>query len=103
MLIVEENMDVGYKPVKEKSTAFILEILLGLFGISGIGWIYAGQTGTGVAFLIGMLVWMVIAGVVGVLTVGVGCVCTVPINLVIVGVSTMMLNQHMQRNPDQFR
>lgn len=96
-------MDVGYKPIKDKSTAFILEILLGLFGISGIGWIYAGQTGTGIAFLIGMLVWMGIAAAVGIVTVGIGCVCTVPINLAIVGISTMMLNQHMQSHPDQFR
>jgi hypothetical protein len=96
-------MDASYKPLKEKSNALILEVLLGLFGISGIGWLYAGQNGMGLAWLIGMLVWMGISVVVGIFTVGFGCICTVPINLLIVGASAMMLNQHMQNHPDQFR
>lgn len=95
--------DSYLKPVKEKNVAILLEILLGLFGIAGIGWIYAGQTGMGLGWLIGLLIWNGVAIAAGVFSVGFSCICTVPINLAIVGISTMMLNQHMQRYPDQFR
>jgi hypothetical protein len=47
------------RPLKDRSIAIILEILPGLFGILGIGWIYSGKTGTGLAWLIGYLIWSI--------------------------------------------
>jgi len=42
-----------YRPQKEVSTAVLLEVIPGLFGIFGIGHIYTGRVGLGLAFLFG--------------------------------------------------
>ena len=49
---------------KSESTTLLLSILLGLFGLSGIGHLYLGMIGRGVVILIGGIA----LGVVGVLT-----------------------------------
>jgi hypothetical protein len=49
---------------KSESTTLLLSILLGLFGLSGIGHLYLGMIGRGVVILIGGIV----LGVVGVVT-----------------------------------
>lgn len=67
------------RPPKDRSIALILEILPALFGLFGFGWIYSGRTSTGIAWLIGVLIWDVIAIVISALTAGFGCICTVPI------------------------
>jgi len=42
-----------YHPPKQASTAALLEVIPGLFGIFGIGHIYTGRVGLGLAFLFG--------------------------------------------------
>ena len=55
---------------KNEGTALILSIVLGLFCLNGIGQIYAGKVGRGIAIMIGS--WVLI--VVGVLTLGIGLI-----------------------------
>ena len=55
---------------KNEGTGLILSIVLGLFCLNGIGQIYAGKVGRGVAIMIGS--WVLI--VVGVLTLGIGLI-----------------------------
>ena len=55
---------------KNEGTGLILSIVLGLFCLNGIGQIYAGKVGRGVAIMIGS--WVLI--VVGVLTFGIGLI-----------------------------
>lgn len=45
------------RPQKNRWVALGLEILPGLFGILGIGWMYSGRTWIGVAWLVGYLIW----------------------------------------------
>ena len=90
------------RPPKDRSIAIILEILPGLFGILGIGWIYSGKTGVGLAWLIGYLIWSIIAVTAAVLTGFLACFCTVPVNLVCVGISTLALNSYIKNNPQLF-
>ena len=53
---------------KSDSTTLILAIVLGLFGLSGIGHLYLGMIGRGVGILIGgIILW-----VVGIVTIGFG-------------------------------
>ncbi len=80
----------------------MLEILPGLFGILGIGWIYSGKTGTGIAWLIGYLIWVGIAILAAVFSGTLACFCTVPINLVCVGISAYSLNNYVKNNPQLF-
>lgn len=49
------------RPAKDRSTALILEIVAGVFGIYGIGWVYAGHTDRGIKTLVGGLIWGVFA------------------------------------------
>lgn len=57
---------IGYK---EPGTALILELIPGLFGFPGIGWMYAGQVGRGLATLFG---WWIGAILFALATLGVG-------------------------------
>ena len=55
---------------KNEGTGLILSIVLGLFCLNGIGQIYAGKVGRGIAIMVGS--WVLI--VVGVLTMGIGLI-----------------------------
>lgn len=85
---------------KSVDTAFILELVPGLFGLLGIGYLYAGRTNEGVLRLVAWLAYLAIAGVtIAVLsTVLVGFFC-LPAQLVIqVGVpiwSALTLKKEM--------
>jgi hypothetical protein len=90
------------RPHKDRSIAIILEILPGLFGFLGFGWIYGGNSGAGIAWLLGFLFWDVIAVIIDVLTGGLGLFCTIPISLVCIGASTFMLNGYTKQNNQLF-
>ena len=77
---------------KSKSSALVLEILPGIVGILGIGWIYAGETQKGILILVGNIIIQI--GLI--LTTGVGPICTVPLGIVL---SAYMLNQHIKKSP----
>jgi hypothetical protein len=90
------------RPLKDRNIALILEILPGLFGFLGFGWIYSGNTSTGIAWLVGYLFWILIAAVVIVATGGFAVFCTLPINLIFIGVSASSLNNYTKQNPQMF-
>jgi hypothetical protein len=90
------------RPPKDRSIAMVLEILPGLFGFLGFGWIYSGNTSTGVAWLIGMLVWDVIAIIVAVISGSLACICTVPISLVLIAISASSLSKYTKAHPQLF-
>ena len=60
------------RKIKSESTTLVLSIILGLFGIQGIGHIYIGKVGKGVWVLIGSLI-LFVAGIATVF-IGVGIV-----------------------------
>lgn len=90
------------RPIKDRSVAYILEILPGLFGILGIGWFYAGNTNAGIAWLVITLAWDVLAVIIDVATVGFGCFCSVPVNIVLITVSTIALSGYIKQHPELF-
>jgi len=89
---------------KDRSIALILEILPGMFGFLGMGWIYSGENNKGIMFLIGFLAWhFLVVLPVSLITAG-GALCiTIPIDLVIIGVSASSLNSHTQQHPELFK
>lgn len=95
---------VGYapRPPKDRSIALILEILPGLFGLLGFGWIYAGNAGAGIAWLLGMLVWTGIAAVIAFFSIGVSLICTLPVSIAMIIISTVMLNNYTKQHGELF-
>ncbi len=88
--------------LKDRSVALILEILPGLFGFLGIGWIYAGNVTVGVLALVGYLLFLGFELLVIVFTGGLAACCLLPLNLVAVAVSALLLNNYMKERPEQF-
>lgn len=90
------------RPLKDRSLAIILEILPGLFGFLGFGWIYSGNTSTGAIILIGFLFWSFLTGFIAVLTVGFSLLCTLPLSLLAIILSSVSLNNYTKNQPDLF-
>jgi hypothetical protein len=94
---------VGYAPVQPMSApvrnnglALVLEVVPGLFGFFGIGWLVGGFTSTGLFLLIGGIIWLVVGSFLSILTLGAGFFCMAVINLIVVIVSTLMLNNRLK-------
>ena len=75
----------------------IVEVILGLFGIFGVGWLAAGKTPIGLILLVLSAAWWVVSAFAAVHTVFVGCCGIIPLNLVFVAVSASMLHNAMRR------
>ncbi len=75
----------------------IVEVILGLFGIFGVGWLAAGKTPIGLILLVLSAAWWIVAAFAAVHTVFVGCCGIIPLNLVFVAVSASMLHNAMRR------
>ena len=80
----------------------ILEILPGLFGLLGFGWIYAGNLGVGLAWLVGMLIWTGIAAVIAIFSVGISLLCTLPVSIVMIVISAVTLNNYTKKQTALF-
>lgn len=88
---------------KDRSTAMILEILPGMFGFLGIGWIYSGVTSKGVLILIGFLIWEIFAGFFTALTGGIAVICWLPVNIVCIFFSATYLNKYAKAHLEIFK
>ena len=86
------------QPTKDKSIVYVLEILL-----LGLGWIYAGETGTGIAILVAWAVVGLLIGIpVDIVTDGLGCLCTGPLAILAYTLSLTQLNKYVKEHPDVF-
>jgi hypothetical protein len=74
----------------------------GFFGLPGIGWIYSGQTNTGVILLVVMVVLNVIGVFVGFLTFFTSCFCSIPLIIIVMGVSSFLLYNHTKEHTEIF-
>jgi TM2 domain-containing membrane protein YozV len=94
---------VVQRSLKSRGTALLLEILPGLFGFYGIGWIYAGKVGTGLAYLLGMLlIWVPISVLLLSVTAGISLCFTLPVNVLILIISAATLSSYARNHPDIF-
>jgi hypothetical protein len=86
---------VAIKPGRE--LAILLEILPGLLGILGLGWIYAGNKSVGIALLIGYLIWDFAGLILAIATGFTACFFTLPINVIAIIVSVLLLNNYLEK------
>jgi hypothetical protein len=96
------NVPPYARPLKDKSLAMVIEIIPGLFGFLGFGWIYAGNTNRGLLWLFGFLTWTVIATIISVATVGIGIICWFPISVAGIVISAVTLNTYTKQHPELF-
>ncbi|GIW08920.1 MAG: hypothetical protein KatS3mg060_3725 [Dehalococcoidia bacterium] len=90
------------RPTKQRGVALVLEVIPGLFGLFGIGWLYAANTGVGLALVLGsILAWCVALAFV-VFTGGIGLFCTVPAYLACLLASALLLNSYASSHRELF-
>jgi hypothetical protein len=90
------------RPARVRSTALVLEILLGFFGLFGIGWIYSGNTVVGILWLVGVMLWDCMAATLAVATSGLACICVVPLGWTLLAISAVSLNAYTRQHPELF-
>jgi hypothetical protein len=88
---------VIYVVQQTPSTPVIVEVIGGLFGFYGIGWLVSGYVATGTLLLLGSLLLAGLWAIVTIATVGVGLFCIIPIDLAILISSTLTLNSRLKR------
>jgi hypothetical protein len=92
---------LAYTPaVKDPSTGLLVELLPGLFGFMGIGYLWAGKTALGLVLLLGYWCFWAIVGVLTVLTLGL-LLCFFPFFILLYFaapiVSALLLQKRLRR------
>ena len=95
------NSDLSTRGDSTDTIAMVVEIVFGLFGIMGMGWVYVGKLATGIGLFAGWLIAVLTTTVlVTVLTLGLGVGCLailVPIQLVIAIVSGLRVRDYVRK------
>ncbi len=83
---------------KDPFVALVLEIIGGFLGLPGIGWIYAGQVGWGLLFMVGYWILDWALGVLlAILTLGLWCFVWPAQNLIVGAVSGFLVYRWLER------
>lgn len=89
------------KTPKDPGTAFVLELLPAYFGFYGIGYIWAGEVGLGLALLFGNWVVWTIGGLLAFLfslfTLGLGLLCVTPLFIALYFLGPVVSGLALQR------
>jgi hypothetical protein len=88
-----------YLQVQQPSTAgpIIAEVILGLFGVFGVGWLIGGKTTIG-AILLGLsALWWIVSIATVLLTVGIGILCLFPIDVAFIVTSAVTLSNALKK------
>jgi hypothetical protein len=97
------DSDHGHAPVgtrtaaRRATTAVVVEVVLGLAGIYGVGWLFAGRVRLAVILLVLSIAWIALAGGASVATAGVGLCGVVPLNVLFAALSAIALNRALKR------
>ena len=81
--------------------AILLEIVFGLFGIMGMGWLYAGSIPVAILLMLGYWAFLVLEVFVVGITAGFASCCFVPLNLTVVIISGFRVRDHVRRSGAQ--
>lgn len=78
-------------------TPLIVEIILNVFGIYGVGWLMLGQlTGGLILLIVSLLLWPVVF-LMSILTLGAGLICLGPVAIVALAINLVLLQQAVKR------
>ena len=83
----------------KSNTPVIIEVILSIFGIYGVGWLMAGETTTGIILLVcSFLVYWPIMVVMAIFTIG---ICDFPVAIAAVVINAILLNGALNRKATQ--
>lgn len=85
------------QPVKDPSTAFLIEMIGTFFGFMGLGWIYAGHTNRGIVMLVVWLLVVITAAVITALTAGIFACIWLPVQVVAAVVSGLQVKKAVEQ------
>jgi hypothetical protein len=80
---------------RSANVAAILEAIPALFGLLGIGWIYAGQAGMGIGLMVGYWVFLFLNTLLVGVTGGIWCIPMIPLVLGGVGYSAYKVRERL--------
>lgn len=75
----------------------VFEVLLGIFGIYGVGWLAAGKTQIGLILLVLSAAWWVTAGFLAIHSLFISCFGSIPLTVIFAVISATMLHNAMRR------
>jgi hypothetical protein len=90
------------QPAKQRGLAIVLEAVLGIFSLPGIGWLYAGNTTVGAVLLVGFLFAQVIMFTIDLFTIGLFTCIHAPAWIVTVLLSSILLYNYTKQHPESF-
>ena len=79
------------------TTALIIEIVFGLFGILGVGWLYVGNFAAAVLVFLGFGVLVVAETIAVFFTLGFAACLVVPVNIAVAIISGIRVRDHVRR------
>lgn len=88
--------DTFQKSESTDTIAMIIEIVFGIFGALGMGWLYAGNITAGVLIFLGYLVLLGIELLIISFTLGFALCLIVPVNIVIAAVSGIKVRDYVR-------
>jgi len=77
--------------------SLFIEMLFGLFGWSGVGWLYAGNVGAGIGIMIGFWMFLAIEATLTIVTGGCLACFVVPLHLTLIVVSAIKAREYSRR------
>ena len=96
------NVTVVNNAGTKNNTPLIIEVILSLFGIYGVGWLTAGETTTGVILLIcSFVVYWPLLILIAVFTLGLGLACDFPLGIAAIIINAILLNNTLNRKAAQ--
>ena len=78
------------------TTSLVLEIVFGIFSLLGVGHVYTGRIGLGLALMVGWWVFLGIAAAISSLTAGLAACLFVPVYFVVPVVSGIQASAHVK-------
>jgi hypothetical protein len=86
-------------PRQDGGAAIVVEVIAGLVGFWGIGWLMRGYTLTGALLLVGGLVFGGAMLAVSIITFGAGLLCWGPLNIIAMVCSAIALSNRLRSGP----
>jgi hypothetical protein len=100
MLPSSETAQAKYPIPDEENTALIaiiIEIIFGLGGALGMGWLYVGSYGRAALIFTSYIIFCIIEAVLAFVTIGLAAFCFAPLNMFAIAFSSIKLRENIRQ------